>query len=31
LLLPGSFVIVPVLAWWLDRRRQVRGERQEDK
>ena len=26
LLLPGSFVIVPVLAWWLDRRRQVRDD-----
>jgi len=27
LLLPGSFVIVPVLAWWLDRRRQLRDNR----
>ncbi len=24
LLSPGSFVLVPVLAWWLDRRRQKR-------
>jgi len=24
LLLPGSFVALPVLAWWLDRRRQNR-------
>ena len=23
--LPGSFVALPVLAWWLDRRRQNRG------
>jgi len=25
--MPGSFVIMPVLAWWLDRRRLNRGER----
>lgn len=24
-LAPGSFVLVPVLAWWLDRRRQKRN------
>ena len=24
LLLPGSFVVLPVLAWWLDRRRRKR-------
>lgn len=24
LVLPGSFVVLPVLAWWLDRRRQQR-------
>lgn len=24
LLLPGSFVALPALAWWLDRRRQLR-------
>jgi hypothetical protein len=23
--LPGSFVALPVLAWWLDRRRQNRS------
>ena len=28
LFLPGSFVLVPVLAWWLDRRRQEREKRQ---
>lgn len=27
LVMPGSFVIMPVLAWWLDRRRLNRGER----
>ncbi len=26
LLLPGSFVLLPVFAWWLDRRRQRRNE-----
>lgn len=26
MVLPGSFVVLPVLAWWLDRRRQNRGE-----
>ena len=26
LALPGSFVVLPLLAWWLDRRRQSRGE-----
>lgn len=25
LALPGSFVMLPVLAWWLDRRRQLRA------
>ncbi len=25
LALPGSFLALPVLAWWLDRRRQQRG------
>lgn len=25
MVLPGSFVALPVLAWWLDRRRQNRG------
>ncbi len=25
LVLPGSFVALPVLAWWLDRRRQARS------
>ncbi|HLA35753.1 MAG TPA: hypothetical protein VJ001_12890 [Rhodocyclaceae bacterium] len=25
LLLPGSFAALPVLAWWLDRRRQNRA------
>lgn len=25
LALPGSFMMLPVLAWWLDRRRQLRG------
>ena len=25
MVLPGSFVVLPVLAWWLDRRRQNRG------
>jgi hypothetical protein len=25
LVLPGSFLALPVLAWWLDRRRQHRG------
>lgn len=25
MVLPGSFVALPVLAWWLDRRRQSRG------
>lgn len=25
MVLPGSFVALPVLAWWLDRRRQQRG------
>lgn len=24
MILPGSFVVMPVLAWWLDRRRQQR-------
>lgn len=24
MVLPGSFVVLPVLAWWLDRRRQAR-------
>jgi uncharacterized Tic20 family protein len=24
LVLPGSFIALPVLAWWLDRRRQNR-------
>jgi len=24
LALPGSFMVLPVLAWWLDRRRQLR-------
>jgi hypothetical protein len=24
MVLPGSFVVLPVLAWWLDRRRQNR-------
>ena len=27
LVLPGSFVALPALAWWLDRRRQLRGAR----
>ena len=26
LALPGSFLLVPVLAWWLDRRRGLRGD-----
>jgi len=26
LVLPGSFALLPVLAWWLDRRRQQRGD-----
>jgi len=26
LLAPGSFVLVPVLAWWLDRRRKKRND-----
>ncbi len=25
LILPGSFIALPALAWWLDRRRQQRG------
>lgn len=25
MVLPGSFVALPVLAWWIDRRRQSRG------
>ena len=25
LALPGSFLVLPVLAWWLDRRRQLRS------
>lgn len=25
LVMPGSFVVLPVLAWWLDRRRLQRG------
>lgn len=24
-ILPGSFALLPLLAWWLDRRRQQRG------
>jgi hypothetical protein len=24
MVLPGSFVVLPALAWWLDRRRQIR-------
>ncbi len=24
-LLPGSFILLPLLAWWLDRRNQTRG------
>lgn len=27
LMLPGSFVLLPMFAWWLDRRRQGRGVR----
>jgi hypothetical protein len=27
LVLPGSFMALPLLAWWLDRRRQRRSER----
>lgn len=27
MVLPGSFLLLPVLAWWLDRRRQVRADR----
>ena len=27
LLSPGSFVLLPLLAWWLDRRRKKRNER----
>ncbi|MCE3222987.1 MAG: hypothetical protein K0S58_1167 [Nitrospira sp.] len=27
LLAPGSFVLFPLLAWWLDRRRQIRNGR----
>ena len=26
LALPGSFLLIPVLAWWLDRRRGLRGD-----
>lgn len=26
LALPGSFVVLPLLAWWLDRRRQTRND-----
>lgn len=29
LALPGSFMVLPVLAWWLDRRRLRRGPRQD--
>ena len=25
MILPGSFLLLPLLAWWLDRRRQRRG------
>lgn len=28
LLAPGSFVLIPVVAWWLDRRRQIRCKNQ---
>lgn len=27
MVLPGSFMVVPLLAWWLDRRRDQRGSR----
>ncbi|TWO81249.1 hypothetical protein CBW56_05550 [Denitratisoma oestradiolicum] len=27
MVLPGSFMVVPLLAWWLDRRRGQRGSR----
>lgn len=30
LALPGSFLFLPVLAWWLDRRRQQRRDRQNE-
>ena len=26
IMMPGGFAMLPVLAWWLDRRRQRRGE-----
>lgn len=31
LLLPGSFALLPILAWWLDRRRQQREEADSDR
>jgi hypothetical protein len=29
IMMPGGFAVLPVLAWWLDRRRQRRGLAQE--